>query len=357
MKRNYGFSLIEMAIVVAIGATLLTLGLAALNSQSNSAGYSITKKRQDLIKDALIAHLGANKRFPCPYVPTIGSAATGKAPPQSGAPPACPQSFGTIPFATLGLAREIGEDGWGNLFSYQIYSDAPAPACPGPGRDWGNKLCFGAGKIGGLTIKDGAADLSSDLVAVVISHGANGLGAWVAAQGSRNANPVNCDEAHNAKIATVPGCALVANRYYKGESQANDDVVAYMIASDAILPLVKQGAINSAIAQVNTDLQILYDQKLGTKRAGISISGSPPAPTGCDTSVAGTSPPPFDPWGNPYVVAEDGLGGFPICICSGYSAAITSPTTCSIVPPTAICKSIDKSSFNSYLAKAGSSGC
>ncbi len=339
MKRNYGFSLIEMAIVVAIGATLLTLGLAALNSQSNSAGYSITKKRQDLIKDALIAHLGANKRFPCPYVPTIGSAATGMA------PPACPQvggvlPFGTIPFATLGLAREIGEDGWGNLFSYQIYSDAPAPACPGPGRDWGNKLCFGAGKIGGLTIKDGAADLSSDLVAVVISHGANGLGAWVAAQGTRNANPVSCEEAHNARIVTV-GCTLTANRYYKGDTQTNDDVVAYMIASDAILPLVKQGAINSDVAQVNNDLQTLYEQAIANNTSSLDCTNPP--------SSLGTL---IDPWGNAYAnIPPPPVSANLFCLHSTGGTGSAPANTCICSSP-AICRSVEKTLVSNYRNRA-----
>ena len=343
MKRNYGFSLIEMAIVVAIGATLLTLGLAALNSQSNSAGYSITKKRQDLIKDALIAHLGANKRFPCPYVPTTGSAATGIAPAQSGAPPACPQSFGTIPFATLGLAREIGEDGWGNLFSYQIYA-ATAPVCPGVGRDWGNSACFGAGKIDGpmLTIIDGTPVPPANFVAVIISHGANGLGAWVAAQGTRNANPVSsCDEAHNARIATVPGCALATNTYYKGESQANDDVVAYLTASDAIQPLVKQGAINSAIAQANIDLQTLYDQAIANNASSLDCTNPP--------SSLGTL---IDPWGNAYAnIPPPPVSANLFCLHSTGGTGSAPANTCICSSP-AICRSVEKTLVSNYRNRA-----
>ena len=340
MKRNYGFSLIEMAIVVAIGATLLTLGLAALNSQSNSAGYSITKKRQDLIKDALIAYLGANKKVPCPYVPTAGSAATGMAPAQSGAPPVCPQAFGTLPFATLGLAREIGEDGWGNLFSYQIYA-APTPACPGVGRDWGNSACFGAGKTGGLTINDGMVAapslLASNVVVVIISHGANGLGAWVAAQGSRNANPVTCEEAHNAQIATV--CALAANTYYKGESQANDDVVAYLTASDAIQPLVKQGAINSAIAQVNNDLQTLYDQAIANNTGSADCTNAP--------SSLGTL---IDPWGNAYANVPPVSANL-FCLYSTGCTGSAPANTCICNSP-AICRSVEKTLVGNYRNRA-----
>ena len=138
MKPSRGFTLVEMAVVVVIIAALLTLGLGALNAQLSSASYTTTKQRQAAIKDALIAYLGSNKRLPCPYAPTAGTAITGLA------PVACPP-FGIVPFATLGIAREVAQDGWGNFFSYEVFAQA-TPVCPGGGIDWGNGNCFGAGK-------------------------------------------------------------------------------------------------------------------------------------------------------------------------------------------------------------------
>ncbi|MCW5604859.1 MAG: prepilin-type N-terminal cleavage/methylation domain-containing protein, partial [Burkholderiales bacterium] len=61
-----GFTLIEIAIVTAIVLTLVTLGLGLVNAHLSSAAYSVTKKRQEAIKDALIAYLGTHKKFPCP---------------------------------------------------------------------------------------------------------------------------------------------------------------------------------------------------------------------------------------------------------------------------------------------------
>src|SRR4051812_19667228 len=98
-KKNHGFSLIEIAMVVAIALILLSLGLTAINAQLSSASYSVTKKRQEAVKDALVAYFGARKSFPCPYVPTSGSAATGIAPGLTGSPATCPTSFGTVPFS------------------------------------------------------------------------------------------------------------------------------------------------------------------------------------------------------------------------------------------------------------------
>jgi prepilin-type N-terminal cleavage/methylation domain-containing protein len=338
MKRTRGFSLVEIAMVVAIALILLSLGLTAINSQLSSTAYSITKKRQDAIKDALIGYLGARKSFPCPYVPVAGTPATGIAPPQSiAAAPACPQVFGTVPYATLGLAREAAEDGWGNLISYQVYS-IPA-VCPSPLTDWANSKCFGAGKTGAIVVNDGTVGAPTPLVAnaiaVLVSHGANGLGAWVAAQGTRNANPVTCEEAHNGQITTV--CAFVANTYYKGESQANDDVVTYLTASDALQPLAKQGTINSAAAQVNLDLQTLYDQAIANNTT---------------TPACTTAPPLFaDPWGNAYM--DLGASGT-ILFCfystaNGTGLAPTAPCICS--PPT-VCRALDRTTVNIYRNRA-----
>lgn len=331
MKRNRGFTLLEIAVVVAITLTLLTLGLTAIDAQLRTASYSITKKRQDVIKDALIAYLGANKKLPCPIVPTSGTPVDGNAPSQSGTPPVCPSPSGVVPFKTLGLAREIGDDGWGNLFSYRVYSDG-TPSCPGISMDWANANCFGEGKIGVLTVNDGTVALptllAANIVAVVISHGANGLGAW-AAQGTRNAPPTTCEEAHNAVGTTAPaGCTPTANTYYKGERQENDDVVAYLTAAEAIQSLAKQGTIKSAMAKVNDDLQALYEQAVGLNLASPTCTIPSPAIR--------------DPWGNLYALLPID-GSIPSCI---YSTAV--PTTC---------KAVEKPILDVYRNRAGSPPC
>lgn len=378
-KQRNGFSLIEISIVVAIVSILLSLGLTALNAQLNSVSASVTKKRQEIIKDALIGYLGANKRFPCPYLPTPGTVVTGLDPtttaPASGTPRCPPNigtiSFGVIPFATLGLSGEIAQDGWGNLFSYQVYSE-PKPICPGLGKDWSNSLCFGEGKSGGLIVYADIATpptlppvLAQNIVAVILSHGPNGLGAW-SLQGTRNVTPTTCSgEALNAQVV-VAGCTFLL-AYYKGERQDNDDVVAYLSAEDAIQPLVKQGTIKSALGRTADELQALYDQTLWAKFA--QVSGTPPAPaSGCNLPVPQPSQV-LDPWGTPYLVTDSSpVSGFPICIYSkgggpeNCAQPTCTTTTTAVVPPAlpnppAICKSIDRATFNSYLNRASKSNC
>lgn len=388
-----GFTLIEVAVVVAVIAALMTLGLSFLNAQLISSAKTITTKKQEAIKDALIAFLGTHQRLPCPDVPDlpVGSGIDGKEDRQGAiGSEICARPFGIVPYAALGLSREAAIDGWSNFFSYRVFqgipTGAPADAAPlpepcGTTADWTQKRCFGAGKNGGISVNGNAVtatpnDLTKTAIAVVISHGSNGLAAWVGATPTtRNVLPPDtqktCEERRNADLGT-PDCtapSLPGNTYFLGGREDLDDVVTWIDAKEAINALAKQGAIKSAIAQINDDLQTLADMALGVKRASITISPPPSAPTGCDvpvnlnTVLASMR----DPWGNSYVV-NDASGGFPICIYSngGGPEICAQPTCTTTVTPTAppappnppaICKSIDKVSFNAYLAKAGSEGC
>ncbi len=318
-RKCHGFSLIEMAIVLVIVMSVLTLGLGALSSIMTSSAHSETKARQTRIKDALTAYLGANKRLPCPNIPIAGTTVSGIEDTLAGA---CVSTFGVVPFTTLGLSRDVAEDGWGNLISYQVYVSTPTPTCPGTGSDWSNKDCFGAGKTGGIQIMDGPVStpttIATGVAAVLVSHGPNGLRAW-GRQGTRNAAPTTCMEAHNSLFGTFIGCNLAANRFFKGEQSGNDDVVAFLPADDIFQTLSKQGAILSATAQVAEDLRTIAYQKMEEK-----------ALVGCAGAVSTGTIPPLDPWGNAYVISN--LSGFPIQICSG-----------------TICKSIQKAYLNDVM--------
>lgn len=301
---------------------LLSMGLGALNAQLLSAGYSETKKRQALIKDALTAYLGANKRLPCPAV-----ANPSDTPPVSGlerragtglSTEACAQTIGVLPYATLGLGRELALDGWGNFMSYSVAKDDPATCPPGgTGIDWSLTACFGAGKTGRFSVNAGTITnpelvafldntttpaTDSRAIAMVVSHGPNGFGAW-GQQGSQYAAPTSsCEESHNAPTTTAPaGCTRVPNVFYKGERPGNDDVVVYLMRNEAINALAIQGTLKTADGQVAEDLTSLRNEKLYAKVLS------------CSASVAIAK---LDPWGNPYQARAGATNDLPLCLCS-----------------------------------------
>ena len=346
-----GFTLVELTVVVVIVAMLLSLGLGALNAQLLSANFAQTKSRQTLIKDALTAYLGANKRLPCPDVPnnTNGGAdtsqVTGLEDRAGGvATGACTGSIGIVPYATLGLGREIALDGWGSFMSYSLPSGSTP--CPGSGIDWSLTACFGTAKASPYSLFDGTTATpvlaASNVIAFVISHGPNGLAAW-AQQGSRNALPIGCEEAHNA-IVTVSGCTLTANAFYKGERPEVDDVVAYLTRDEAINTLAKQGTIKTSEGQVVEDLARLRNNKLYQKASAPS----------CANSVG--SIPDIDPWGNTYGVVEGSTNNLPICICTTRGTGLMPGATCNPTAPTT-CLQVNVSDVNLLRVPMGQPIC
>ena len=346
-RRAAGFSLIELSVVLVLLTIVLGLGLGALNAQLQSGNASVTRKRLELIREALIAHLGAAKRLPCADDPTTGGV---------NGVENCPATFGVLPYATLGLARETAEDGWGNLFSYAVYADA-APSCPnpggGPGRDWKNAACFGEGKSGGFTVNDGTVGaptaLTTSAIAVIVSHGPNGLGAWTR-EATRNASPVGCEEAHNS-LQAAASCTLAASTFYRGERADVDDQVAYLNAGEAIQDLARQGVVKSAPGRMAEDMQSAIDAVLGEF-----------APAGCSPGLVPTAPPlPTDPWGNAYTSSGVSVLGYtppgvPILGEPVYTVTSTGCTSCTPpVPGTP--RSLTKAALNAYLLKAGLPTC
>lgn len=352
-KVARGFTLIEMAVVVVIVITLMSLGLGVLNTQLASAAQSETKKRQAVIRGALIAYLGTNKRLPCPDVPnnTNGSSDTSQvtgAEDRTGgvSTGACSGTIGVVPYTTLGLSREVALDGWGNFMSYSLATGG-AP-CPGTGVDWSLSACFGAAKGAPYAVFEGTVaapvSVSSNVLAVIVSHGPNGFAAW-ASQGTRNVLPSRCEEAHNA-IAMVAGCTLTANRFYRGERSDVDDVLAYVTRDEAINTLALQGTLKSAEAQVMEDLARL---KNNTRYEKVQT---------CVTSPITD----LDPWGNAYGRVEGvAASGLPICLCSTRGSGAFPPgpaagTNCSPAAPTT-CVQIDESEVNLLRLSMGLTPC
>jgi prepilin-type N-terminal cleavage/methylation domain-containing protein len=353
--RSGGFTLVELAIVVAIISILMTLGISAFSIQMDSAAASATVKRQEQIRDALVAYLRNNGRLPCPEVtafqvsPPIGVESRQNQP--NGVPDptsSCQSYWGTVPYVTLGLSRDVALDGYDNFFTYFVSSAASTSepdwtltacpssvsGCPGYPSIGSGTVGFKAGNPGRFAITDNGSPttLSANLATVVlISHGKNGLGAFTI-KGTRNSMPASGTyEAANAPtLPTLPNMppawlapsvvamlnpppvitTLIINSPVDNSSGfggAFDDIVMAVHPSDLLMPLMKDGSLKSAQAQVQDSLnQALYLVSSQLKSLncippshvnqvdsrGVSIS----VPSVSATNLAGW---PNDPWGTP----------------------------------------------------------
>jgi len=129
-----GFTLIELAVVLAIVGLLLAGAFLALGAQSEMRARGETQRTLELARDALIGFAVRYGRLPCPAAAGSGAleynwnAATG----------ACGVGDGLAPATTLGLAPIDASgallDGWGNPVRYAVTTAASdaATGCPPP---------------------------------------------------------------------------------------------------------------------------------------------------------------------------------------------------------------------------------
>jgi prepilin-type N-terminal cleavage/methylation domain-containing protein len=115
--RESGFSLTELAVVMAIVAILLASTMFTLSAQSEQRSRDDTQRRLEEAKELLLAFAVVNGRLPCPGTTTGDEAGGGAA--------ACTNGYGGfLPARAIGFqptdASGFGLDGWGNPIRYAV---------------------------------------------------------------------------------------------------------------------------------------------------------------------------------------------------------------------------------------------
>ena len=254
--RQQGFSLIEISLVVVIMAIIAGSVLALVSTQHINAKVSATQTKQESIKQALINFIARNSRLPCPALATAvqGAANYGVEANASANPPCTGTTVigagvnvnvrGIVPWVTLGLADDATLDGYQHRFTYQIrrsQADANTMTATTISTMSGNIDIRTAS--GGTLINNG-----NPAIAVVVSHGANGIGAYLPMTGTRMVPlPTTADEAENTDndneyVQKVPS-DTVANPF--------DDIVMWLTPNDLLAGLRKEGTVQSSTALVN----------------------------------------------------------------------------------------------------------
>ena len=190
-RRQPGFTLVEMAVVLLI-LTLLASGLTVgLSAHLARRAEAATDDALAEARDALLGYVVRKGYFPCP-----AKSATDGAEDRSGAS-SCKKYAGLLPWATLGIH---GVDGWSHRLRYAVTGDYVKDIRLAV---VGEKTNFPDGGIVIKTrnIEGGELFLTTEggrTTAVVLSHGANGLGATDQEGNLLAAPPADSDEALNA---------------------------------------------------------------------------------------------------------------------------------------------------------------
>jgi prepilin-type N-terminal cleavage/methylation domain-containing protein len=177
-----GYSLVEMAVVLAIIGTVTGGALVLGTAQEETDKARTTKERLDRIEAAIERHAYKGRHLPCPAVPNAA---------EYGISEDCIQTspsdtsiveandgtteeiwIGTIPTRSLNLPDSNMYDGWGNRFGYAVVKGL---AVPGGIEDYSTSATSGVIEItdaAGNQIPD--ADPRNTVSYAVFSHGKDG---------------------------------------------------------------------------------------------------------------------------------------------------------------------------------------
>ncbi len=136
-SQTRGFTLVEMAMVLLILAILMSSMIAPLSIQYTQQQLQKSegaKEEIGLIKEALLGFLVANRRFPCPAVPTNIDSEKGLEQFSDPATGECLSWHGFVPAVTLGISGGRNADGllmdpWGNPYRYSLSSGNRTDDC------------------------------------------------------------------------------------------------------------------------------------------------------------------------------------------------------------------------------------
>jgi len=189
-----GFTLVELAVALVIITLLLGSVLVPLASQVEQRKIWETQRTLDQINEALIGYAITRGHLPCPAI----SAANGLED-RTGGTCTGNKRQGFLPWAELGVSKL---DAWGHIFRYSVtlaFANSAAPFTLSSTRDITLYPRDNTGTQVNLSN-------SSDIPAVVISHGPDGL-AGIDDQGIAVALPSDwpasyADENLNATSAT-----------------------------------------------------------------------------------------------------------------------------------------------------------
>ncbi len=289
-----GFSMIEMAIALVIigivGGVSITLG----SMQLEQARIKSTVEQMTNLEQALIQHLALHGRLPCPSSLTAGPSTEGREEITTGASAAICNAavdqifikddileavyMGAVPFHSLNLGREASVDAWGNRIAYVVQrsfinSDITNDICADATAamdDHTNAiyLCFRGQSSGSANA--GNADLNilqsnqgyavtEDAVFILISHGANGFGAFQGQSIGRNALPANNSaERDNTNCPLNAACGTLAiadSNFVYDEAGGGFDDIVHFSTRNQLVARCNQRYANSCASNFGIDIR------------------------------------------------------------------------------------------------------
>jgi prepilin-type N-terminal cleavage/methylation domain-containing protein len=119
LKKEDGFTLAELALVLAIIGVIAGLSLPLLTHFKEQERKQITLKHQEIVLTALGTYVARHHQLPCPADPQRGRKQEGIARLSCNALNQT-SSFGRIPFRTLAIPEGVTKDAYGHPMYYAV---------------------------------------------------------------------------------------------------------------------------------------------------------------------------------------------------------------------------------------------
>ncbi|XZG70043.1 type II secretion system protein [Chitinibacteraceae bacterium HSL-7] len=198
ISRQRAFSLLEMAAVLMIFSLLLTTVMGTVQAQQENRRRADTRALLDAAESSLIGFAIQRGRLPAPANPAATGATAGLEDTS--------RVHGVLPWVTLGLPEL---DGWQHRITYSVAAGFADTDITTPADMAGCIVVAVSGAAsfswcdeGNLKVTDSANKVLADkMVAVLVSHDANGAGAYLS-NGTQVPGASGC-EAENADADTL----------------------------------------------------------------------------------------------------------------------------------------------------------
>ena len=228
--KFYGFTLVEMAVVLIIVSLLLGGLLSPLTAQIDQKNYTEVKIDLENAKEALMGYALSNKHLPCPDKAAGANNGVNDNPDDGvedfDAAGDCITQEGNLPWATLGL---IDRDPWESRFLYRVTTvfSQQAPL-------------FTLATNGNLRVCNEAAcnvpRLTDSAVAVIVSKGKNTGNCSTAPSPPACVDERENDDIDNNFVSHPPTVTTSANGEY-------DDVVVWLSKNILVNRMVAAGQL------------------------------------------------------------------------------------------------------------------
>lgn len=327
-SNQFGFSLIELSAVISVAATVAVgfLSLTKPQITTNAENTIETQERIRVITDAMESFRVRQGRLPCPADPftrsdntrasginTYGNSfgiedldtleETNGDPVTYGVD--CPDNIGSVPVNSLEIKEKYMFDAWGNRFTYHVSSNlcgsdegittSGSSITEDESRQKGCSSSDYTSRSGNIIVQNAIPeDITRSSAFVIISHGANGLGAFLPSGQQKNFSSASNEELQNIRVLTgnpaitgiesTTGTPTNIDLYRKIDTSTTfDDIVYYKtrvqiehLSSKRTLQLLsfdecEQNSNN--IASVDVPMLDELNAEIDDPRLGSNISG------------------------------------------------------------------------------------